>query len=62
MKLKDTPHHYYVDEIEINVMSIAPSGQGVFIADGLRSGFQDDFKYLAHEQNEPDRYFYLVHL
>ena len=58
-EIERPPHHYYGDEIEINVMSIAPSGSGVFIADGLQSGFRDDFKYLAHEQNEPDRYFYL---
>ena len=58
-EIERPPHHYYGDEVEIDVMSISPSGSGVFISDGLKSGFRDEFKYLAYEQNEPDRYFYL---
>lgn len=53
------PYHYYGDELEINVLSISPSGSGVFVENGLNSGFRDDFEYLAYEQSQPNRLFYL---
>ena len=58
-EIERPPHHYYGDELEINVMSVSPSGSGVFIAEGIGNGFRNDFKYFAHEQNNPQKYFYL---
>ena len=58
----ERPYHYYGDELEINVLSISPSGSGVFIENGLNSGFRDDFEYLAYEQSQPNCLFYLKHL
>ena len=58
-EIERPPHHYYGDELEINVMSVSPSGSGVFIAEGIGNGFRNDFKYFAHEQNNPQEHFYL---
>jgi hypothetical protein len=58
-EIERPPYHYFGDELEIDVLSVSPSGAGIFIEDGIKSGFRDDFKYLAYEQNEPDQYFYL---
>ena len=35
-EIERPPHHYYGDELEINVMSVSPSGSGVFIDDGIK--------------------------
>lgn len=58
-EIERPPFHYYGDEHEVDVLSVSPSGSGLFIEDGIKSGFRDDFKYLAYEQSEPDQYFYL---
>ena len=58
-EIERPPFHYYGDEHEVDVLSVSPSGSGLFIGDGIKSGFRDDFKYLAYEQSEPDQYFYL---
>ena len=58
-EIERPPYHYFGDELEINVLSVSPSGAGIFIEDGIKSGFRDEFKYLAYEQNEPDQHFYL---
>lgn len=58
-EIERPPYHYFGDEVEIDVLSVSPSGAGIFIEEGYKSGFRDDFKYLAYEQNEPERYFYL---
>lgn len=58
-EIERPPCHYFGDEVEINVLSVSPSGAGVFINDGYKTGFRDDFKYLAYEQNAPDSFFYL---
>ena len=58
-EIERPPHHYYGDEVEIDVMSVSPSGSGLFIDDGIKTGFRDNFKYLAYEQSEPNQYFYL---
>ena len=58
-EIERPPYHYFGDEVEIDVLSVSPSGAGLFFEEGYKSGFRDDFKYLAYEQNEPDRYFYL---
>ncbi len=58
-EIERPPFHYYGDEHEVDVLSVSPSGSGLFIEDGIKSGFRDDFKYLAYEQSEPDQYIYL---
>jgi hypothetical protein len=58
-EIERPPHHYYGDELEIDILSVSPSGAGIFTVDGIKSGFRDGFTYLAHEQNEPDQHFYL---
>ena len=58
-EIERPPFHYYGDEQDVVVLSVSPSGSGLFIGDGIKSGFRDDFKYLAYEQSEPDQYFYL---
>lgn len=58
-EIERPPYHYYGDEVEIDIMSVSPSGAGLFIHDGYKTGFRDDFKYLAYELNAPDRLFYL---
>jgi hypothetical protein len=58
-EIERPPHHYYGDELEIDILSVSPSGAGIFTVDGIKSGFRDGFTYLAYEQNEPDQHFYL---
>ena len=55
-EIERPPYHYFGDELEIDT-SVSPSGSGIFIEDGIKSGFRDEFKYLAYEQNEPDQHF-----
>jgi flagellar biosynthesis GTPase FlhF len=58
-EIERPPHHYYGDELGIDILSVSPSGAGIFTVDGIKSGFRDGFTYLAYEQNEPDQHFYL---
>ena len=58
-EIERPPYHYFGDELEINVLSVSPSGTGIFIEDGIKSGFRNEFRYLAFEQNKPNDYFFL---
>ena len=52
-ELNHPGHLYFGDEIEVEVSSKAPSGKGIFIAEGREAGFRPGMLFLAKKNSAP---------
>ena len=50
--IKKPFHLYYLDEKEITVANIAPSGKGFFINKGYEDGFRERMEFISTKEND----------